>query len=214
MGLDQYLLAKVNNKEKLSQLKTEATGACGGLFPLTIKTHGKAEIGYWRKWYDFDDYMWGLLKNTPDYRKYITKQIAYYINIFSDMTNIEDTWYSSKEDIIKGIEKAGSVEAYATALVLSDCAHPNCVPIRISKKLVEEILSYAKKMVTYYNTDNGVLDAYAECRREWNAKANEDELKEYLYWIIQDWEGVVKKFSTALELINDYKATIYYEVWY
>lgn len=214
MGLDQYLLAKVSNKEKLAQLKTEATGACGGLFPLTIKTNGKAELGYWRKWYQFDNYMWDLLKNTLCYQKCLSKEIAYYINKYSDPEKIEGTWYATKDEIIAGIQQAGGVESYATKLVLTYYSRPNCEPIRVSKKLVEKIISDAKGMISYYKTEEGIADAYEECRNEWGANATDSDLREYLDGTIKEWEGIVKTFLTALELINDYNATIYYEVWY
>lgn len=214
MGLDQYLLAKVSNKEKLAQLKTEATGACGGLFPLTIKTHGKAEIGYWRKWYKLNDYLWGLLRDTTGYKNYLAKEIAYQIDKYSNPDNIQDTWYETKAEVLDGIKRAGSVETYVTAKVLANRSSPNCEPIRIPKRLVKEIIQYAKDNIEYYKTPEGIEDSNEECFEEWDSKATEETLREYLEWTIKDWEGVVKTFTTALELMDNYNASIYYEVWY
>ena len=53
-----YLLAKTDKKVG----KKETTGACGGLFPLTIKTEEKTqEIGYWRKNYKLDEELTNML---------------------------------------------------------------------------------------------------------------------------------------------------------
>ena len=58
MGLDMYLLSR---SKKHSQTG-HATGACGGLFPMTISTGDNTiEIGYWRKNYRLADYLSNML---------------------------------------------------------------------------------------------------------------------------------------------------------
>ena len=57
MGLDQYLIIKPGKKQEGGS--ETLTGACGGLFPLAPRREdGEIEAGYWRKAYNFDDFMW------------------------------------------------------------------------------------------------------------------------------------------------------------
>jgi len=59
MGLDMYLKAKSETFKR--QAKT-LTGACGGLFPIAPKANGYREMGYWRKAYDLQDEIMGIVR--------------------------------------------------------------------------------------------------------------------------------------------------------
>jgi len=61
MGLDQYCLVESPDIEK-----TDATGACGGLFPIGPSIGDRAEIGYWRKAYTVNDLICKTLQSYKD----------------------------------------------------------------------------------------------------------------------------------------------------
>ena len=101
MGLDMYLLSKGKGFKK-----SGTTGACGGLFPMTIATDDNTiEIGYWRKNYKLDEYLTDMLFGCGEEDNCVKKlmdaeQIQKVINFAKDeleFKDYEDGWYDDDE---------------------------------------------------------------------------------------------------------------------
>lgn len=101
MGLDMYLLSKSNKHAK----ENHATGACGGLFPMSIKTGDNTiEIGYWRKNYKladklsdmlFQDGNDNLVKREMD--EWQIKEIIDFAKWQLNEKDYENGWYSDED---------------------------------------------------------------------------------------------------------------------
>lgn len=97
MGLDMYLLAKHSRIKK-----TGTTGACGGLFPMTIATENNTmEIGYWRKNYRLDEKLTNMLFDNCEEDNCVKKEmckgqileIIDYAKWQLEEKDYEDGWY-------------------------------------------------------------------------------------------------------------------------
>ena len=101
MGLDMYLLSKSKNHAK----KNEATGCCGGLFPMSINTgENTIEIGYWRKNYRladklsdmlFQDGNDNLVKREMD--EWQIQEIIDFAKAELEAKDYDDGWYCDED---------------------------------------------------------------------------------------------------------------------
>ena len=97
MGLDMYLLSKSKDN-----VKKACTGACGGLFPLTIATEDNTiEIGYWRKNYRLAEELSSMLFDGEEEDNCVPKplteeQIEHIIKFAKyelEFKDYDDGWY-------------------------------------------------------------------------------------------------------------------------
>lgn len=102
MGLDMYLLSKSKKHPKTNKI----TGACNGLFSLTISVEDNTvEIGYWRKNYRLADKITNMLFTAGEDDNCVKKemsenQIQEIIEFAKDELNEKDYdngWYSDDE---------------------------------------------------------------------------------------------------------------------
>ena len=102
MGLDMYLLSKSKNHQK----SNPKTGACNGLFPLTIATEDHTiEIGYWRKNYRLADKLTKMLfangeEDNCVEKEMTDKQIESIIAFAEDELEFKDYdngWYNDED---------------------------------------------------------------------------------------------------------------------
>ena len=206
MGLDMYLLAKYKNVTN-----TQTTGACGGLFPLTIKSHGKEEIGYWRKDYKLDNLIWERLSGSRSYKAYIKRYVNWFIKEYEDIRKNPTKHYDGR-DVIGHLDKGFTLEMIGRSRAVTNA--PNCEPILMNKADVMAIIDLAKGYLAEIGTPECIETVRQEMEDDGWDDYTEEDLQEEVSYQQERWQYTLDVFNKALDLIENQDAKIYYEIWY